>query len=549
MIRRDDSTRDPDDPGQTKPSVQFLVEPPQPDAGKGWDEAHATLAASPDFHFAEPEIESARLFYPSDEQLATRGGLLKNDYLQFIDYWPSPAQPAIWHLDDEYSQLRPAREFVAKAPAARTVRIAHLDTGYRKDNMCFPPDDSRVIRHDLQRNFVDGEEGEWNSAEDPLFDGTLKMPGHGTGTLSILAGTHVDLPYYHFDDYIGLHAPVEIVPIRIARSVVLFKSGAFVRAMEYILNELNGPDSNASTRIHVITMSMGGLPSNAWADVVNQVYEKGIFMVTAAGNNFDKLPTRTMVYPARFNRVVAACGVTYDGSPYAKPPFGGSVHIMEGNYGPQALMKTAVAAFTPNVPWATWRFGDIVGIRGDGTSSATPQVASAAALYYSLHYDELQALPEPWMRVEAIRHALFSTTKKEINDHDGDFTADYKKYFGNGILQARAMLDVNVSRPAPEAKQPPDRVSLPFLRLILGLRAIEETPDESAEDAMLETELVQLILSTPQLQDLLGNEEKDLSSLDRDEQLKFAGIVIDDTGASDRLKERMRLLVNQLNLE
>ena len=54
---------------------------------------------------------------------------------------------------------------------------------------------------------------------------------------------------------------------------------------------------------------MGGLALQAWADAVNALYELGIFIVTAAGNNFGNLPTRNIVYPARFKRVVAACGV------------------------------------------------------------------------------------------------------------------------------------------------------------------------------------------------------------------------------------------------
>ncbi|PMX81888.1 peptidase S8, partial [Pseudomonas sp. GW460-C3] len=68
-------------------------------------------------------------------------------------------------------------------------------------------------------------------------------------------------------------------------------------------------------RIDIVTMSMGGLPSQAWADAVNALYDAGIFVVTAAGNNYGNAPTRNIVFPARFNRVVAACGVMADGSP------------------------------------------------------------------------------------------------------------------------------------------------------------------------------------------------------------------------------------------
>ena len=62
------------------------------------------------------------------------------------------------------------------------------------------------------------------------------------------------------------------------------------------------------------------MPSQAWADAVNALYEAGVFVVTAAGNNYGNLPTHHIVYPARFNRVIAACGVMADATPYADLP-------------------------------------------------------------------------------------------------------------------------------------------------------------------------------------------------------------------------------------
>lgn len=511
-------------------------------AATPWDEAHEAVNENADYSFAEPDVESSEAFYKYQEEFEEKGATPKEDYFKFIDYWPSPPKPSIWHLGDDFSQLKKAREAVAASPNKKTVRIAHFDTGYSKKHVSFPAI-KNLIRTDLQRNFVEGEEDRWNNAEDQFDKGTLKMPGHGTGTLSILAGSKLAINDYEFDDYIGLYDSIEIVPIRIAESVVLFKAGSFVKALDYVVNELN---KDESTRIHVITMSMGGVASRAWADLVNAAYEQGVFMVTAAGNNFNKLPTRNLIYPARFNRVVAACGVTYDRSPYAKPKGAGSFHIMEGNYGPQSLMSTAIAAFTPNVPWATYRFDDVVGIRGDGTSSATPQVASAAALYYSKNYDQLMALPEGWMRVEAIRKVMFDTAAKEINTDDGNFDNDYKKYYGNGILQAAKMLEQEVPAAAGLKKQDKDKVSFPFFKVVLGLRAIDDAGD--AEEEMLETELAQLVLTDENLQAILQDEEKKIEDLTKEEKIALAEAVLDNEKASDKLKERMQMLITQLNL-
>src|ERR1035441_6337333 len=93
-------------------------------------------------------------------------------------------------------------------------------------------------------------------------------------------------------------------------------------------------------------MSMGGLASQAWADAVNALYDLGVFMVTAAGNNFGNLSTHNIVYPARFQRVVAACGVMANGQPYADLP----LKIMAGDYGPASKKGTAMGGVTPKKP-------------------------------------------------------------------------------------------------------------------------------------------------------------------------------------------------------
>ena len=72
-------------------------------------------------------------------------------------------------------------------------------------------------------------------------------------------------------------------------------------------------------------------------------------------------------------------------------------------------MATAVSAFTPNMPWAEIACPGVVDMDGAGTSSATPQVAAAAALYLQKHGATLfdrAAYPEPWMRVEAVPNSF-----------------------------------------------------------------------------------------------------------------------------------------------
>ena len=101
------------------------------------------------------------------------------------------------------------------------------------------------------------------------------------------------------------------------------------------------------------------------------------------------------MYPARFKRVVAACGVMANGRPYADL----AINIMAGNYGPDSKMDTAISAYTPNTPWARLGCAQTVDHNGQGTSAATPQIAAAAALWIQMFKSKWEQYPQGWMRV------------------------------------------------------------------------------------------------------------------------------------------------------
>jgi subtilisin family serine protease len=356
-----------------------------------------------------------------------------------------------WHLDDDFSQLRRARDAAA---AGGTVRIVHLDTGFDPDHPARP---AHVV---LQKNFMSGEPAD--DARDPgVRGGPIANPGHGTGTIGLLAGGEVTFRqpgYEPAKDRLGGAPDAEVIPVRVANSVVQIMTSGIAQGIHYAVSLCESP----ATAVHVLSMSMGGVASRAWADVVNAAYDAGVVLVTAAGNNYSAgpvgVPTRFIVYPARFRRVIAACGVMADRRPYDGLAFG----TMQGNYGPASKMGTALAAFTPNVSWAEMGCPGIVDMSGAGTSSATPQVAAAAALYMRRHADALARYPEPWMRVEAVRHALFTSADKHADGGRPD-------RLGNGIVRAADALAVEP--PAPEALQrtPVDSATFAFLRVLTGL--------------------------------------------------------------------------------
>jgi len=357
----------PKAPGATAANTwQILTPPPSFAEANAWDVCHSLLqqgfgvAGVPAPEFAEPDLEQ-QWITGNDAELGMALSRSCDSVNPQRQEFPGAADNPYWFRDRGHSQFDDAIAQLGGPQVASKVRIAHFDTGYDPDHHTLP----KHLRADIARNFVDG--GNPKDATDRT-SGLLANLGHGTGTLSILAGTGQP-----GQSLLGGAPFAEIVPVRVANRVVLFKNSAIAQAFDYV-HSLNATGAN---RVDIITMSMGGLASQVWADAVNAVYEQGIFIVTAAGNNFGNLPTRNIVFPARFGRVLAACGVMEDGRPYADL----EIRLMAGNYGPEPKMKTAIAAPTPNVPWARWGCSEIIDFDGQGTSAATPQVAAAAALW------------------------------------------------------------------------------------------------------------------------------------------------------------------------
>jgi hypothetical protein len=114
---------------------------------------------------------------------------------------------------------------------------------------------------------------------------------------------------------------------------------------------------------------------------------------------------------------------------------------------------------------------------GAGTSAATPQVAAAAAMWIAKNQAAWKAYPQDWMRVEAVRTALFKSAK----------TAE-EKHFGEGLLQANQALGV-VPAAADLKAQPKDSAEFAVLRILTGLGA---APQKDAQQQMLELEALQL---------------------------------------------------------
>ncbi len=482
------------------------------DATHPWDVCHAIVqqglglagGASPEF--AEPDFAQQWLTGATPEQLqALTESCAAVGQKTGPDGFPGAPDDA-WYRDPQHAQFG----LIAQKTGlpGDGVRIAHLDTGYDPAHASTP---ARLDKA-LQRNFVDDDRPH-DAADDTA--GLFNNRGHGTGTLSLLAGSSVpgvDIP--------GGAPFASVVPVRVANRVELFYNSAVAKAFDYV----HGLCRTPATAVDVVSMSMGGLASQAWAEAVNALYDAGVVVVTAAGNNFANLPTRHIVFPARFGRVVAACGVMADQAPYADLPAG----KMAGNYGPRGKMATAMAAYTPNVPWAKFGCAGTMDFDGSGTSAATPQVAAAAAIWIQQNRDALRRLPADWMRAEAARQALFTST--------GRTTIDEK--LGNGPLRAADALSRPVPAPAQLERMPEDAATFSFLRVLTGF-GIEAV--SGARQKMLELEALQLSQGA-EIEQLLADPEE-LSALTQADRQAIATALAQHPRASQALKQALAPLV------
>ncbi|MEM7368725.1 MAG: S8 family serine peptidase [Bacteroidota bacterium] len=478
-----------------------------------WDQAHA-YHDQLFFDGIQAYVEPA-LLSPPLERSTKEIEEINEDYLS---RWPSPEgseNEFTWYLEDEFSQLASARDFVEQTVPQDEldIHIAHFDTGYVKGHPGLPGS----ITEESGVNLIPGEEGKppydiIRKKEDEKF---AEQDYHGTATLSLLAGGNIpdSIAYGTGNRRMGGIPFATVHPVRISDTVVFFlglnNTVPFTKAIRWAI------DNNCE----VITMSMGGAPIKAWAKAINEAYEHGITIVSAAGNSWvrggRRLLPKKMIYPARLARVIGVTGSCFNKEPYIfkanthtptiKSPGG---EYMEGSYPPRSARRTSIAAYTPNVPWAFFKEEQPVFLKnGGGTSSATPQVAAAAALWIVKNKQQLidKGYHGTWKQVEAVKYALFqSADNSDILN---------QKYYGTGLLKARDALNIEVPDEDKIQKARKARIS-PFglaeiaktliFRKSLSEDAPSSNPDPLKSEMILH-EVLQLLEVDPQFVELYGD--------------------------------------------
>ncbi len=293
------------------------------------------LADALDLRSAEPDLGSD-LFVdqPDQSQVAEEGAV--GEALQgfcFVD--DDPPADHQWALD------------LIKAPAAWTIA-----PGQGQGILVGQPDTGVAVHHELELDAVDMDigidivDGD-SDPTDPRTGGG--NPGHGTGTGSVVVSREIH-------ELVGSAPQATLVPIRCIEDVKVFNASPVARAIDHA----------RTSGCHIVTMSLGGLPSWGLHTAVKRAVRDDLIVLAAAGNC-----VKTVVWPARFGRVIAVAGCNA-----AKEPWRGTC---KG----EAVDITAPGELVWRANWDESGNSTIGG--GQGTSFAVALTAGVAALWLSHH--------------------------------------------------------------------------------------------------------------------------------------------------------------------
>jgi hypothetical protein len=304
-------------------------------------------------------------------------------------------RPLEWHL-----KAIGARGAWEKSTGAG-VRIGHPDTGAT----AHPELGAGRIRLDLGKNLLDD-----GDPIDPLDE--LGQRGHGTATASLMvspAGCQID----GCRPISGLAPDAEVVPIRVTNTVVILTwQSRLADAIEHAVK----------SGCKVVSMSLGGLGGLRLRRAVREARRAGVIVVAAAGNY-----VQFVVWPAAYPEVLGVAATGPDGRPWWGSSKGPPVDI------------AAPGAGIDVARWNEWLGERRAGVGpGSGTSFATALVASAAALWLSLHRDELAKRYAPVDVHDAFRTSLRKTARPL------DTAPFPPSWFGAGLLDCEALLNAEL---------------------------------------------------------------------------------------------------------
>ncbi len=289
----------------------------------------------------EPDLDSR--YFDGDPEVPRTGTSESGNFAFWCwaDEDQKPADPDWAHKKVRLPEAWRRSEQAGRPPRGIGSVIFQPDTGVVTNH----PDVPAAIADDPRAaNFV--ERGE--KPIDPMTgSGNL---GHGTATGSVAASP--------LSGKVRGAAPeADLVPVRCLRSVVRFNQSLIAEAVDHARRE----------GAHVITMSLGGVPSLSLRAACKKAVRENVIVMAAAGNCVG-----TVVWPARYQDVVAVGGVNHLDRRWQGSSRGSSVDISA----PAEFVLRADAR-DPAEP-------DKAG-GGQGTSFAVAMLSGVAACWLAHH--------------------------------------------------------------------------------------------------------------------------------------------------------------------
>jgi serine protease len=325
--------------------------------------------------------------------------------------------PEAWSLSMQAGQPGRGEGIIVAQPDTGVAAHAELDRARRV----------------ASRNLVEGGE----DPTDPL--NYFGNPGHGTGTGSVVVGIE--------SAEMSGAAPLAFhMPIRAIEAVERLSQISVAQAIDFAVGR------NA----HVISMSLGGIPSFALHRALRRAVAADVIVIAAAGNCVG-----LVVWPARYEECIAVAGTNL-----ADGAWQGTCH------GPDVT----IAAPAENVYRAhvELKSGAVVGDvgQGQGTSFATALIAGVAACWLA-HHGRANVITAAHARgetVQALFHRLLAATARRPEGWDSSG-------MGAGVVDAHRLLvaDFDVGRERETAAAlgaaPPEAAVQRFLLEAAGIDA------------------------------------------------------------------------------
>jgi len=337
--------------------------------------------------------------------------------------------------------------------AGKDVVIGHPDTGYRRH----PEVEASLLvdrGYDFVRDDVDAED-ELTKAFRVIIDN----PGHGVQTSSVIISRPGPQDDYGNADPLhravsGVAPGARLIPIRTSRTVVLLSMRKLARSIEHAVRQ----------GAHVISISMGGVPSRRLRSAVRSARNRGVIVCAAAGNQ-----VRFVVWPANYTDVVACAACNAQKKPWKDSSRGSAVDVTA----PGESVWRAHAIRDDDLPeGARYDVG-----RGSGTSYAVAHVAGLAALWLSHHGRDSLVQTYGAERLPGVfRHVLVETC--EAID-----TLDDR--YGAGLVRADRLLNAplpDLASTDPFEALPDDLPDDEAPSPMRDLQALFDIDQEPAED-------------------------------------------------------------------